>query len=132
MPSKNVVFGGSDGKRTVTVTPATNQSGTAIITVTVSDGLQTASNQFTIVVRPQKKQLHLTVPEVTAAGPIQFMIRGGDPGDTVVLEASDDFSKWFPMSTNIFPASLCIICPFIAVGDPIAESKLRFYRAINR
>ena len=64
---QSVIFGGSDGKRTFMATPATNQFGTATITVTVSDGLQTASDQFTIVVRSPKRQLHLTVPEVAAA-----------------------------------------------------------------
>ena len=34
VPSANIVFGGSGADRTVTVTPAANQSGTATITVT--------------------------------------------------------------------------------------------------
>ena len=38
VPLANVVLGGSGANRTVTVTPAANQSGTATITVTVSDG----------------------------------------------------------------------------------------------
>ncbi len=38
VPAANIVFGGSGANRTVTVTPAANQTGTATITVTVSDG----------------------------------------------------------------------------------------------
>src|SRR5256714_13578849 len=38
VPNANIVFGGSGANRTVTVTPATDQTGTAAITVTVSDG----------------------------------------------------------------------------------------------
>ena len=46
VPTGNIVFGGSGANRTVTVTPAANQSGTATITVTVSDGQLTASDTF--------------------------------------------------------------------------------------
>ena len=37
-PNGNIVFGGSGANRTVTVTPAAHQAGTAPITVTVNDG----------------------------------------------------------------------------------------------
>jgi ABC-type uncharacterized transport system substrate-binding protein len=46
----NIVFGGSDGNRTVTVTPLANQSGSATITVTVSDGSLTATDTFELTV----------------------------------------------------------------------------------
>lgn len=51
VPDANITFGGSGTNRTVTVTPAANQSGTATITVTVRDaeGLA-ASNSFVITV----------------------------------------------------------------------------------
>jgi len=38
VPNANIVFGGSGANRTVTVTPAANQSGTTSITITVTDG----------------------------------------------------------------------------------------------
>ena len=50
VPLANIVFGGSGASRTVTVTPAANQIGTATITVTVSDGTLTASDTFTVEV----------------------------------------------------------------------------------
>jgi len=50
VPTGNIVFGGSGGSRTVTVTPAGNASGSALITVTVSDGALSASQQFTLTV----------------------------------------------------------------------------------
>ena len=37
VPTGNIVFGGSGANRTVTITPAAGQTGTAIITVTVTD-----------------------------------------------------------------------------------------------
>ena len=38
LPVANIVFGGSGANRTATLTPAANQFGTALVTVTVSDG----------------------------------------------------------------------------------------------
>ncbi len=50
VPNASIVFGGSGADRTVTVTPATNQTGTSTITVTVSDGALTANSAFTLTV----------------------------------------------------------------------------------
>ena len=46
VPDANVVVSGSDISRSVTVTPASNQTGTTTITLTVSDGVQTTSISF--------------------------------------------------------------------------------------
>src|SRR2546422_11621100 len=48
VPNANIVCGGSGANRTVTVTPASNQTGTAAITVTVSDGSLPASDSFAL------------------------------------------------------------------------------------
>jgi pectate lyase len=50
VPTANIVFGGSGANRTVTVTPVAGQTGTATITVTVSDGSLTASDTFVLTV----------------------------------------------------------------------------------
>ncbi len=50
VPSNNIVFGGSGTNRTVTVTPAANQSGAATVTVTLSDGTTNASKSFLLTV----------------------------------------------------------------------------------
>ena len=52
VPNANIVFGGSGANRTLTVTPAANQTGSSTITVTVSDGSLTASSTFTLTVTP--------------------------------------------------------------------------------
>jgi hypothetical protein len=52
IPSGNIVFGGSGGARNVTLTPLPNQSGTAIITVSVNDGTSTISDSFLLTVKP--------------------------------------------------------------------------------
>jgi hypothetical protein len=51
VPTANIVFGGSGANRTVTVTPAPNQTGTANITITVSDGVASTVNSFRVRVR---------------------------------------------------------------------------------
>ena len=51
VPNANLVFGGSGTSRTLIVTPAAGQSGSAIITLTVTDGdLMTASDTFLLTV----------------------------------------------------------------------------------
>ena len=51
VPDANIVFGGSNSNRSVTITPTASQSGLATITITVTDpsGLS-ASSQFTLTV----------------------------------------------------------------------------------
>jgi hypothetical protein len=49
----DIVFGGSNGNRTVTVTPEPGQAGVANITITVSDGTDSTSSVFQLSVRPR-------------------------------------------------------------------------------
>ncbi len=50
VPNGSIVFGGSGANRTVTVTPALNASGTATITISVSDETNTVSDTFLLTV----------------------------------------------------------------------------------
>jgi Ca2+-binding RTX toxin-like protein len=50
VPIGNVVFAGSDAARTMTVSAVDGRSGTAIVTVTVSDGQASGSAQVTVMV----------------------------------------------------------------------------------
>lgn len=50
VPEGNIVFNGSGAQRTLSITPAANQVGSSTITITVSDGVLTASTTFTISV----------------------------------------------------------------------------------
>jgi len=52
VPEGNIVFGGSGSNRMVTITPATDGLGVAPILILVSDGVNTATNAFTLMVRP--------------------------------------------------------------------------------
>jgi hypothetical protein len=50
IPVTNIVFGGSGANRTVTISPASNQSGTATIGLIVSDGFTTSMDTFILTV----------------------------------------------------------------------------------
>jgi hypothetical protein len=50
LPNSSIVFGGSAGNRTVTVSPAANQLGTATVTLNASDGIATSSKIFLLTV----------------------------------------------------------------------------------
>jgi hypothetical protein len=63
VPNSNIVFGGSGGSRTVTVTPVAGQTGTATITLTVSYGSLSSSTSFTLTVNAT------TAPVVTLTAP---------------------------------------------------------------
>jgi hypothetical protein len=56
VPLNGIVFGGSGANRTVTITPAANQLGTATVTVTVGDGALTASDTFNVTVTATPSQ----------------------------------------------------------------------------
>ncbi len=66
VPAGNIVFGGSGANRTVRVTPAATQYGSAVITITVSDaGSASASDTFTLTVTPVNQ-----APTLNAIGSI--------------------------------------------------------------
>jgi len=50
IPDANIVPGGSDANRTLTITPAAQQIGNAVITVTVSDGELSTNRPFAVMV----------------------------------------------------------------------------------
>jgi hypothetical protein len=80
VPNANVVLGGTGASRTVTVTPLANQSGTTVVTVTVSDGTSTASDTFTVEVQAVNDAPTISnIPDQnvqggTGTGPIAFNI----------------------------------------------------------
>jgi hypothetical protein len=65
VPTANIVFAGSGANRTVTVTPATGKTGTAQVTLTVSDGTNTASSTFSLTVQAPPPN---TPPTISAIG----------------------------------------------------------------
>jgi formylglycine-generating enzyme required for sulfatase activity len=92
VPNASIVFGGSGANRTVTMTPASAQSGTATITVTVSDGSLTASDTFV-----------LTVAEFVyvAAGtlPSSYPLSGRSVAAFYIAKTETTWGKWQSVRT---------------------------------
>ncbi len=80
IPTNRITFAGTGASRTVTLRPATNQSGSASITLTVSDGTLSSSTTFNFTVRPLNDLptitaiADLTLAEDTASSAIAFTI----------------------------------------------------------
>jgi hypothetical protein len=114
VPAANIQFASSStgNSRTVIVTPASGQSGTAIITITVSDGQASASDTFTLTVvavatPPTISNIpDQTTSEDTAIGPIAFTI--GDP-DTplaqLIVSGLSDNPTLVPSANIVFGGS---------------------------
>ena len=100
VPVEGIAISTSGPKRTLTITPSANAHGEAVITITVSDGVDQASAAFT-----------LTVNEMNDP-PILSVARGGDGGLTVewagggVLQSSTDLKSWQAVedAASPFPA----------------------------
>ncbi len=52
VPVANIVLGGSGAARSVSITPAANQSGSSVIMLSVSDGSMSTNTNFTVNVNP--------------------------------------------------------------------------------
>ena len=85
VPTNNIVFGGSGSNRTVTVTPAVGQTGTATISVFVSDGTNIASDTFLLTVLASlpvtqsfTNVTFITIPDSGAATPYPSTINVAD------------------------------------------------------
>ena len=65
VPDANIVVLGTGANRTVRVTPQGNLSGTATITISVSDGVVTVSDKFELTVNSFNDAPVITLPSVT-------------------------------------------------------------------
>ncbi len=112
VPPANIVFGGSGTARTVTVTPAANQSGTATIIVTVSDGSLPTSDPLVLTVTgttsaPTISNIpNQTTSEDTARGPISFTVGDPDtPVDGLTLTGTSSNTTRVPNGNIVFGGS---------------------------
>jgi hypothetical protein len=85
VPTNNVLFGGSGASRTVTVNPVANRSGSATITISVTDGNGgSASDAFVLTVMPANDPPTLnSIPNLTTnedPGPITIQLTGISAG----------------------------------------------------
>ncbi len=112
VPLANVVLGGAGSNRNVNITPAPNQGGVTIITITVSDGTATAQTSFEVTVNavddpptisPIANQV---INEDTPTGALAFTI--GDPetaAGSLILTASSSNTTLVPVGNIVFGGS---------------------------
>ncbi|MEZ5276882.1 MAG: Ig-like domain-containing protein [Opitutaceae bacterium] len=112
VPNEAIVFGGSNGNRTVTVSPAANQSGTANITVTVNDGSLSASDTFTLTVTavndvPTISNItNRTIGEGATTGAIAFTVSDIETSNgSLTLSADSSNTTLVPVSGIVFGGS---------------------------
>ena len=68
VPNSSIALDGSGASRTVTVTPAANQFGTAVITLSVTDGTAPTTRAFTVTVTATNDPPALSVVGLPAGG----------------------------------------------------------------
>ena len=113
VPTANIVFGGSGANRTVTVTPAANQSGTVTITVTVTDGGGlTAVDTFVLTVKAVGYAL-LNVKNLPPAAGVTF--KPSSTGTLVDLE--------WKFTTNGTVVNSADARPIVTITGPGGYSK---------
>src|SRR5213075_1752385 len=108
VPAANIVLGGAGASRTVTVTPAANQSGTATITVTVKDADGgTASDSFLLTVNAVNDLptityiVNQTVDEDTATAALAFTIGDVETAATALSVTTSSSNLTLVPAANI-------------------------------
>ena len=152
VPDANIVLGGSGASRTVQITPAANQSGAAIITINVSDGVNTTSTPFqvtintvndapTITIVPdqiinedtQTTALAFTIGDVETAATALTVTKGSSnvalvPNANVVLAGSGASQT---IQVTPLPNQFGIAVITINVGDGVNTTPTTFQVTVN-
>src|SRR5207247_1390964 len=112
VPINNIVFGGSGSSRTVTVSPAANQNGTATITMSVSDGEYSVSTNSVVAVNAVNDAPTITgiadqlINVNGTAGPLSFTI--GDvetAAGSLTLSTDSSNATLVPANNIVFGGS---------------------------
>lgn len=102
VPETNIVFGGSGGDRTVTVTPAADQRGSATITVTVDDGNRTTSTSFTLTVTRDTILMAFDFEDGTFSGWTEISTDGDGRQSFALVPPSINSPNTTPLSGSHF------------------------------
>ncbi|HEY6080408.1 MAG TPA: tandem-95 repeat protein [Polyangiaceae bacterium] len=108
---QSVSFGGSGANRTFTVTPKANLSGSAPISITISDASGGVSSAFTLTVTPVNDAPSITPPanrsinEDTSTGALPFNVLDIDSATLSVSATSSDPALVPNANISVSPAS---------------------------
>lgn len=114
----NLVLGGSSGVRTLTVYPASDQSGTASINVTVNDGFTAVSKSFTITYLPALRLSLRADVGITNASVDRWRDQTTNHFDIIQATAAYQ-PQWVTNAVNGLPA-----VRFDGVNDVMTSSNL--------
>ncbi len=114
VPNANIVVGGSEGNRTVTVTPAEDANGGPVtITLTVSDGASSANTSFNMTINPVDDAPTITtnvnqviIDEDGTTGALNFSV--SDPetaADALTVTATSDDQALIPDGNIVLAGS---------------------------
>jgi hypothetical protein len=136
LPASGLVLGGSGSSRSLGLVPAANQSGTARVTVTATDGSRPANQTFNVTVTPSagssSSLLHLADARVVSTQAWRFRLVDAGTGSTnYTVEYRSSLAP-----TNVWaPATNFIVTPLgsgvceVAIGPP--PQGQGFYRAMG-
>ncbi|GAB4118708.1 MAG: hypothetical protein Tsb0027_12300 [Wenzhouxiangellaceae bacterium] len=113
LPDGNIVLGGSGENRTVTLTPAADQNGVAVITLTVTDADSgSAQGQFMLTVNAINDDPQITAPvdvvidEDTSTGALAFAISDVETSsDSLIVSASSSDQTLLPDGNIVLAGS---------------------------
>ncbi len=112
VPAANIQLGGTGASRALRVQPVSQQSGSATITVTVSDGVATAQDSFVLTVTPVEDAPAIssiadqTTDEDTPTAPIAFVVSDFEtPAANLALSAFSSDAGLVPAANIVFGGS---------------------------
>jgi len=120
VPNENITFGGSDSNRTVTATPAVDQSGRATITVIVSDGVRSVTGNWVLSVQPTDTN--------TNSAPVLSSVRS-----TTIFSGDSSLPIHFSVSDAETPPEQLVVWAVSSDSRLIPDDNLTFEgRGIDR
>ena len=113
VPNGNIILAGTGANRTVNVSPAPNANGgPAIITVTVSDGANTATETFNVTVTPFNDPPTISaiadqvINEDTSTGPLAFTLADPDTAlNSLTITATSSNQTLVPNANIVLAGS---------------------------
>ncbi|GJM30113.1 MAG: hypothetical protein DHS20C17_27480 [Cyclobacteriaceae bacterium] len=147
--NRDLILGGSGANRTISLTPNTNMTGTATITITVSDGPNQTTGSFQLTVTQAANQAPTisdissqTVDQGEVVGPLNFAVRDTETAssnltvtassdnqslvaDTDITLIGDDINRTITVTPNATSFGEAIITITVSDGELSTDEAFR-------